>query len=161
MYAAHVSRARLPLYLLYWYKSTNTDAKGGAARPTCVHLDLSNNYLYEMDPSIMTFVSLSYLDVSYNRLKELPGTQFTCFTGTKVQILTRYRATRHSGGGGTQFTCVTGTKVQIVTAEALRARAHRKPARTRDVSRGWQHAHELAVFDGLPRFAAGIALIQP
>jgi hypothetical protein len=33
-----------------------------------------------MDPSIMTFVSLSYLDVSYNRLKELPGTQFACVT---------------------------------------------------------------------------------
>jgi hypothetical protein len=62
------------------YKSTNTDAKGGAARPTCVHLDLCNNYLHEMDPSIMTFVSLSYLDVSYNRLKELPGTQFACVT---------------------------------------------------------------------------------
>ncbi len=82
-------------------------------------------------------------------------------TDTKVQILTRYKATRHSGGGGSHFTCFTGTKVQIVTAEALRARAHRKPARTRDVSRGWQHAHELAVFDGLPRIAAGNARIEP
>jgi hypothetical protein len=78
--AAHASRDGLLLYLLYWCKSTNTDAKGCAARPTCVHVDLSNNYLHEMDPSIMTFVSLSYLDVSYNRLKELPGTQFSCVT---------------------------------------------------------------------------------
>jgi hypothetical protein len=78
-----------------------------------------------------------------------------------ANAVTRYRATRHSGGRGAQFTCVTGTKVQIVTAEALRGRAHWKPARTGDVSRGWQHAHELAVFDGLPRIAPGNALIQP
>jgi hypothetical protein len=34
----------------------------------------------------------------------LKGAQFTCFTGTKVQILTR-----------PHFTCLTGTKVQILT----------------------------------------------
>ena len=35
------------------------------------------------------------------------GTQFTCFTGTKVQIPEE----------GTQFTCFTGTKVQIPESE--------------------------------------------
>jgi Leucine-rich repeat (LRR) protein len=43
-----------------------------AARPTCVHLDLSNNYLDIMEPSIMTFVTLTYIDFSYNRIREIP-----------------------------------------------------------------------------------------
>jgi hypothetical protein len=58
-------------------------------------------------------------------------TQLTCFTGTKVQILTRENAERtsilrclleRSGARkipslvtGTQYTCFTGTKVQILT----------------------------------------------
>jgi hypothetical protein len=41
------------------------------------------------------------------------GTQFTCFTGTKVQILTQRREQR------SHFTCFTGTKVQILTQKAL------------------------------------------
>jgi hypothetical protein len=46
------------------------------------------------------------------------GAQFACFTGTKVQILTRREALRVAGA---QFTCFTGTKVQILTRrEALR-----------------------------------------
>lgn len=44
-----------------------------AARPTCTLLDLSNNYLDIMEPSIMTFVNLTHIDFSYNRLKEIPG----------------------------------------------------------------------------------------
>jgi hypothetical protein len=44
-----------------------------AARPTCGLLDLSNNYLDIMEPSIMTFVNLHHIDFSYNRLKEIPG----------------------------------------------------------------------------------------
>lgn len=44
-----------------------------AARPTCTLLDLSNNYLDVMEPSIMTFVNLRHVDFSYNRLKEIPG----------------------------------------------------------------------------------------
>jgi hypothetical protein len=55
------------------------------------------------------------------------GTQFTCFTGTKVQILTPLRRlliARICAAGarrgrvhraGTQFTSFTGTKVQILT----------------------------------------------
>ena len=57
------------------------------------------------------------------------GTQFTCFTSTKVQILTQLARDRthflisspsHGGAPptlGTQFTCFTGTKVQIADAE--------------------------------------------
>jgi hypothetical protein len=62
-----------------------------------------------------------------------PGTQFACFTGIKVQILTEWRqyhpsvnspgppiASEESGrlDLGTQFTCFTGTKVQILTQKA-------------------------------------------
>jgi hypothetical protein len=71
-----------------------------------------------------------------------PGTQFTCFTGTKVQMLTQKTSLAQvmpysllpdticllpgpssaqkqragsSGRSGTQFTCFTSTKVQILT----------------------------------------------
>jgi hypothetical protein len=55
--------------------------------------------------------------------------QFTCFTGTKVQVLTLRGGW---GAGGevsdgvrlwTQFTCVTGTKAQILTLRGGRRRA--------------------------------------
>ncbi len=59
------------------------------------------------------------------------GTQFTCFTGTKVQILIQKELTGSSQRGrqgtrrhcqtGTQFTCFTGTKVQILTQKALQS----------------------------------------
>ena len=42
--------------------------------------------------------------------------QFTCFTGTKVQMLTPVAADICGHySAGTQFTCFTGTKVHIVT----------------------------------------------
>ncbi len=49
------------------------------------------------------------------------GTRFTCFTGTKIQILTRREALLEPAAiWGTHFTCFTGTKVQILTRrEAL------------------------------------------
>jgi hypothetical protein len=56
------------------------------------------------------------------------GTQFTCFTGTKVQFLTqleylsaRRQHQRHARAPhtGTQFTCFTSTKVQILTRGRL------------------------------------------
>ena len=53
-------------YLLYWYKITNTDAATGAA--------LSAKLL-ELHPHTLRFTT--------------QGTRFTCFTGTKVQILTQ------------------------------------------------------------------------
>jgi hypothetical protein len=52
------------------------------------------------------------------------GTQFTCFTGTKVQILKNrwgsLAATVSARKGeGTQFTCFTGAKVKILTRSAV------------------------------------------
>jgi hypothetical protein len=48
------------------------------------------------------------------------GAQFTCFTGTKVQILTQKLA-EEAPTLGAQFTCFTGTKVQILTQKAVGA----------------------------------------
>jgi hypothetical protein len=45
-----------------------------------------------------------------------PGTQFTCFTGTKVQLLTQKALL------GAQFVCFTGTKVQILTQKLCAGR---------------------------------------
>jgi hypothetical protein len=110
--------SRLPtswysVYLLYWYKSTNTDVKG---RADCLP----------------------------------PGTQFTCFTSTKLQILTskdeqlaylqvlsvlvwlvqKYRLYKvwilpqhplqNCQPPGTQCTCFTSMKVQMLTQELRR-----------------------------------------
>ena len=61
------------------------------------------------------------------------GTQFTCLTSTKVQILTPEEL--RGSAQGTQFTCVTSTKVQILTRAELRGRAclHRLTRRLRDL----------------------------
>ena len=56
------------------------------------------------------------------------GTQFTCFTGKKVQILTHEGCLRHTRASqlqqqlqaSSEFTCLTGTKVQILTPFASR-----------------------------------------
>jgi len=63
------------------------------------------------------------------------GTQFTCFTSTKVQILTSISTcdSARSGAGrygaatlaGTEFTRFTGTKVQILTAALAQLGAER------------------------------------
>ena len=58
------------------------------------------------------------------------GTQFTCFTATKVQILCTYghclTPTRRSPTTTLppQFACFTGTKVQIFTPEELKESNH-------------------------------------
>jgi hypothetical protein len=54
--AEDIQMWRYSVYLLYWYKSTNTDAAARRRLP---------------------------------RTFNCGGTQFTCFTGTKVQILTQ------------------------------------------------------------------------
>ena len=54
----------------------------------------------------------------------LAGAQFTCFTGTKVQMLTpgELHAQRPTDSCGSCSTsCFTGTKVQILTPEELHA----------------------------------------
>ena len=71
-----LSRWQLPfryaVYLLYWYKSTNTDTRGAPdSRP-----------LSPTKASARSRARLAWRDGGR------PGTHFTCFTGTKVQILT-------------------------------------------------------------------------
>jgi hypothetical protein len=85
--------------LLYLYKSTNTD----------------------------TLNPLQQLQRHHPQHAEHPGTPFTCFTGTKVQILThtlnphrariqtRSAATAAATPTGTEFTCFTSTTVHILT----------------------------------------------
>ncbi len=54
-----------------------------------------------------------------DRIRNGGSTHFTCFTGTKVQILTLKNALdRIQNGGSTQVTCFTGTKVQKLTLRA-------------------------------------------
>jgi hypothetical protein len=62
-----MARRGTPIYLLYWYKSTNTDA----LLPAATHPTSS--------------------PPQAKRPACTAGTQFTCFTGTKVQILTHCR----------------------------------------------------------------------
>ncbi len=71
-------------------------------------------------------------DRMVGRVGAAAGAQFTCFTGTKVQILTQKAVVALAAGAGigvarslddylhigTQFTCFTGTKVQILTEAA-------------------------------------------
>ena len=61
------------------------------------------------------------------------GTQLTCFTGTKVQILTQRQLSGILDDLGTQLTCFTGTKVQNTDAEGaarqLRKRCQMLPRR--------------------------------
>jgi hypothetical protein len=87
--------------LLYKYKSTDTDAEGGASGPR------------GPERCIKTGDN---------------GTHFTCFTGTKVQILTQKAVlvdlagserVYKTGNIGTLFICLTGTKVQILTQKAV------------------------------------------
>jgi Leucine-rich repeat (LRR) protein len=42
----------------------------------------------EVPAVMMDMTNLTFLSLAANVLQELPGTHFTCFTGTKVQILT-------------------------------------------------------------------------
>jgi hypothetical protein len=101
------TRLAASVYLLYWYKSTNTDAEGAAA---------ASNARAIQDMSATYFTRSQWLAVA-------TGTQFSCFTGTKVQILTLRGGLRTRGsvaaeagaGAGAQFTCLTGTIVQILT----------------------------------------------
>jgi hypothetical protein len=80
--------SRYSVYLLYWYKSTHTDAaRGGAAT----------------------------------------GTQFTSFTGTKVQILTlqdqaQQQEAAATSPAGTHFTCFYWYKSTHTDAEGRRVR---------------------------------------
>jgi hypothetical protein len=100
------------LYLLYWYKSTNTGARERSVqRITETPAEAARSFLHM---------------------------QFACFTGTKVQILTLGQRAADYGDprGGravdSQFTRFTGTTVQILTPEK-RAADYGDPRRGRAV----------------------------
>ncbi len=61
----------LALLVHCWYKSTNTDGRGGAG-PSGALRELARVWWRQLHVRGV-----------------FAGTQFTCFTGTKVQILTR------------------------------------------------------------------------
>jgi hypothetical protein len=101
--------SRVPsLYLLYWYKSTNTDAAAhiqtrGYPHFTCCTgtkvqiLTQQRTYrpLLEMSQVLGPYFAAHFVitpAVFYALFgPSVAGTRFTCFTGTKVQILTRLR----------------------------------------------------------------------
>ncbi len=89
---AALAFARYALYLLYWYKSTNTDAMW-----RCVRL---------MPPSPSLGMHFT-------------GTRVQILTGTRVQILRCVRLMPPTLLLGTHFTCFTGTRVQILTQKLL------------------------------------------
>jgi hypothetical protein len=99
-----VGGVRCSVYLLYWYNSTNTDRVGGGR--LCRQLCVRRAH----------------------------RNQFSCFTGTTVQILTELveadfvdnsacvELIENKGWGiqvNPKFTCFTGTKVQILTLKRL------------------------------------------
>ena len=69
-------------------------------------------------------------DATSKKMYKQLGTHFTCFTGTKVKILTQKRCAgsrppRALRVFATHFTCFTGTKVQTLTQK--RCAASRPP----------------------------------
>ncbi len=86
-------------YLFYWYKRTNTDASGasneGVVSSVANLLSILVSMAQEAKPvlSLLAFLVQkcwykSAVDSCVNGARGKAGTQFTCFTGTKVQILT-------------------------------------------------------------------------
>ena len=75
--SATVAASRYSAYLLYWYKSTNTDAEGAADRVLPAAQDAFQSgcaRLFARDAHAQTHDK---------------GSQITCFTGKKLQILTQ------------------------------------------------------------------------
>jgi hypothetical protein len=119
------------VYLLYQFKETNTDA-GAAATATASRSATSQFHSISSGVSICSFVPVKQVLLYQKFAAALDcvcvcvcvcasGTQFTCFTGTKVQILTAEELRgRQADERQPQFTCFTCTKVQILTGEELR-----------------------------------------
>jgi hypothetical protein len=90
---------RCSVCLLYWYKSTSTDAE-------CIYIS----------------ASAAHSTPTTARQRAAPGTRFahfTCLTTSKVQI-PRTRPQQQPGRGpreATHFDRITSTKVQILTVE--------------------------------------------
>ncbi len=93
-------------YSVYWYKSTKTDAEDAAK---------------SRDVVCMVLFVLSWLFWMLLVWTTITGTQFTCLTSTKVQILTPVEPTLVDAARvdytvtDTQFTCFTSTTVQRLT----------------------------------------------
>jgi hypothetical protein len=100
--------ARYSIYWLYWYKSTNADAEGAVL--------LGYWQAWFAWSALFSFGGGPCV---------LAGTQFTCFTGTKVQILTLQAPQQtllvllgNASFCSTQFTCFTSftsKKADILT----------------------------------------------
>ena len=100
--------ARYSLYLLYQYRSANTDTWGASFAQV---LNVEEHFLTCTQCTCFTgtkglallttngLASLQPLDVEEHFLKvaRAKGTHFTCFTGTKVQILTQQALLAGSG----------------------------------------------------------------
>ena len=128
---------RCSVYLLFWYKSTNTDASDDLLDAILARTHYSV-YLLSWHKSTNTDASDDLLDAilarthcpNERRAPQRPaaaaGAQFTCCTSTKARILTqklqgleavngRLRALEHLRFRCTYFTCLTSTKLQILT----------------------------------------------
>ncbi len=121
-------------YLLYWHTSTNTDScvfffvgrpwgAGAAAAVSETALLLSGNYEGSFIVELTCPMHEGGLSTVRWRNTNVTGFTGTCFTGTKVQILTA-ACPMHEGGLSTVrwrntnvTTCFTSTKVQILTAQ--------------------------------------------
>ena len=89
--------ARYSVYLLYWYKSTNTEVLPRSRRQS---LAAPQGRARQGEQQVYSFYLLYWYksantDATGERLSA--GTQFTCFASTKVQILTQQA--RSSSGG--------------------------------------------------------------
>ena len=74
---------------------------------------------------------LKRTDAAGNDYWAYGGTHFTCFTGTKVQILTlRAAGNDYWACGGTHFTCFAGTKSRTNTDDARRIHRRLRRGRT-------------------------------
>jgi hypothetical protein len=99
---------RYSVYLLYWYKCTNTDA---LHPPAVCRNPNAGGWGHSSAPG-------------RTPPRGGAGTQFACFTSTKVQILTHdpprlLPSPLQRASPRAQFTCFTSTKVRILTPVEL------------------------------------------
>ena len=132
---------RYSVYLLYWYKSTQftcfTGTKVQLLTLLRALLRALAQHAAHAGVAEACWGVCSVLVEHRRAQASATGTQFTCFTGTKVQLLTLLRAFgdrvphAHAPARSVsriQFTCVTGTKGELLTQ--LRAWATEPLTRT-------------------------------
>ena len=84
-------RAVLSFYLLYWYKSTNTDAEGTRAWQQSALYSIYLLYSYKSANTDAEGGAWQNIEFNFKFLVDASmaaGTQFSCFTSTTVQIVT-------------------------------------------------------------------------